>query len=105
MDVNEHSMQVIMHERHFILHLPSAHNNLECVGILRVFIVTGLIQCKVDRPQITHCVDISRYKYVPSCYFKRGRRLSNTPETATRSSGIAHQKHQNRKEKSTEAVK
>ena len=57
---------------HFILHLPSAHNNLECVGILRVFIVTWVIQCKVDRPQITRCVDILRYKYVASCYFKRG---------------------------------
>ena len=57
---------------HFILHLPSAHNNLECVGILHVFIVTWVIQCKVDRPQITRCVDILRYKYVASCYFKRG---------------------------------
>ena len=57
---------------HFILHLPSVHNNLECVGILRVFTVTWVIQCKVDRPQITHCVDILRYKYVASCYFKRG---------------------------------
>ena len=71
MDVNEYDAS---HNAcwHFILNLPSAHNALEYIGILRVIIVTGVIQCKADRPQIMRCVDILRYKYVASCYFKRG---------------------------------
>ena len=71
MDVNEYDAS---HNAcwHFILNLPSAHNDKEYIGILRVFIVTGVIQCKADRPQITRCVDILRYKYVFFCYFKRG---------------------------------
>ena len=66
---------------HLILNLPSAHNDLECVGILRVFKVMRVIQCKVDRPQITHCV--CRYIEIQICrlllFQERGRRLSNTP--------------------------